>query len=287
MTITIHNRVPREDLALGMVRAEGVCSGEAPAELSDALDRLIAERAGRELDPSEEALRKGSRDMLRNGKYKPTGRGKPASEYLMREAANGRFPRINGPVDANNLVSLKACVPISLWDLDRALRHRGPDRASPVLAPAGGVARQLRATSMRPSRSYPADAIPRRSIDRDPGDGAPASNPEAYEVRLGAQEEQYVFNAGGQLLQLRDLVCGCALTDGQSAALITPIKDGLASKLTPESARLAGCIYYPLPAGSKEHLEQVTQEFAGWLGKCGEGVEVSWGVVLPGASGVV
>ena len=233
MTISIHNRVPREDLALGLVRAEGVRSGEAPAELSEALDRLIAEREGRDLDPSEEALRKGSRDILRNGKYKPTGRGKPASEYLMREAANGRFPRINGSVDANNLVSLKACVPISLWDLDLA------------------------------------------------------GDPQAYEVRLGAEEEQYVFNAGGQLLQLRDLVCGCALTGDESTALITPIKDGLASKLTPDSTRLAGCIYYPLPAGSKEHLEQVTKEFAGWLGKCGDGVDVSWGIVMPGASGIV
>ena len=230
MTITIHNRVPREDLALGIVRAEGVRSGEAPAELAAALDRLVTERASRELGPAEEALRRGSRDMLRNGKYKPTGRGKPASEYLMREAGKGAFPRINGPVDANNLVSLGACVPISLWDLDLA------------------------------------------------------GNPEAYEVRLGAEGERYVFNAGGQLLELRDLVCGCALAGGESTALVTPIKDGLASKLTPESSRLAGCIYYPLPAGSREHLEEVTHDFAAWLGKCGEGVETAWAVALPGES---
>ena len=230
MTIIVYNRVPRDDLALGVVRAEGLVTGEAPAALSLALDKLIEERTGRALEPSEETLRKGSRDMLRNGKYKPTGRGKPASEYLMREAGAGRFPRINGPVDANNLVSLKACVPISLWDL--------------VLA----------------------------------------GEPLEYEVRLGAEDESYVFNAGGQQLGLRDLVCGCALNGGESTPLVTPIKDGLASKLTTRTTRVAGCIYYPLAAGSREHLEETTRTFARWLATCGEDLEPTWAVAMPGQS---
>jgi len=120
MTTTIHHRVDRADLALGVVCVAGVRVGAAPSDLAEALDALVARRASQELDPREEALRLGSRDMLRNGKYKPTGRGKPASEYLLRVARQGAFPRINGPVDANNLVSLEACVPISLWDLDLA-----------------------------------------------------------------------------------------------------------------------------------------------------------------------
>ena len=33
--------------------------------------------------------RKLSRDLLRHGGYKPTGRGKPASEYLVRAAGDG------------------------------------------------------------------------------------------------------------------------------------------------------------------------------------------------------
>jgi DNA/RNA-binding domain of Phe-tRNA-synthetase-like protein len=79
--------------------------------------------------------------MLRNGRYKPTGRGKPASEYLARAAAEA-FPRINALVDINNLVSLEERLPISLWDLDRvgdgAVRFRlGRAGEAYVFNPAG------------------------------------------------------------------------------------------------------------------------------------------------------
>ena len=118
--ITIHHRVDRPDLGLGLVRVSGVVVGDAPSPLAAALDALVACRAEQPLSPDEEAFRKGSRDVLRNGRYKPTGRGKPANEYLARAATTDTFPRVNGPVDANNLVSLGACVPISLWDIDLA-----------------------------------------------------------------------------------------------------------------------------------------------------------------------
>jgi DNA/RNA-binding domain of Phe-tRNA-synthetase-like protein len=116
--VTIHNRVPRDDLALGLVVAEGLTSGPAPAALAAALDDAIAER--RAAPEATSARQQAVRDLLRNGKYKPTGRAKPASEYLQRAANEGTFPRINGPVDACNLVSLRSAVPISLWDLDLA-----------------------------------------------------------------------------------------------------------------------------------------------------------------------
>jgi DNA/RNA-binding domain of Phe-tRNA-synthetase-like protein len=68
----------------------------------------------------DEALRAAIRDMLRAGSYKPTGRGKPASEYLVRAAAAGALGSINPAVDACNAVSLHSGFPISLIDLDRA-----------------------------------------------------------------------------------------------------------------------------------------------------------------------
>jgi len=123
MHITVHHRIPRDDVGLGLVRVEGVQVGPSPQSLADELDLWIDHRHGGTLLPEEEAVRKGARDILRNGNYKPTGRAKPASEYLMRAAGEGNFPRINGPVDANNLVSLKHCVPVSLWDLDLAGSH--------------------------------------------------------------------------------------------------------------------------------------------------------------------
>jgi DNA/RNA-binding domain of Phe-tRNA-synthetase-like protein len=67
-----------------------------------------------------EPPRAAIRDMLRFGGYKPTGRGKPASEYLVRAASEGALASINLAVDACNVVSLHTGIPISVIDLDRA-----------------------------------------------------------------------------------------------------------------------------------------------------------------------
>ena len=80
----------------------------------------------------DEATRAAVRDMLRHGGYKPTGRGKPASEYLVRAATEGTLTPINAAVDACNVASLHSGFPISVVDLDRA---RDPFRIA--IAPAG------------------------------------------------------------------------------------------------------------------------------------------------------
>ncbi|MBA2243665.1 MAG: hypothetical protein H0W11_01830 [Gemmatimonadetes bacterium] len=48
----------------------------------------------------EEKVRAAVRDLLRWGGYKPTGRGMPASEYLVRAAGEGTLGSINLAVDA-------------------------------------------------------------------------------------------------------------------------------------------------------------------------------------------
>jgi DNA/RNA-binding domain of Phe-tRNA-synthetase-like protein len=58
------------------------------------------------------------RDLLRHGGFKPTGRCKPASEYLIRAANEGTFASINVAVDVGNAVSLHSGLPISVVDLD-------------------------------------------------------------------------------------------------------------------------------------------------------------------------
>jgi DNA/RNA-binding domain of Phe-tRNA-synthetase-like protein len=69
---------------------------------------------------TNDAVKKAVRDLLRQSGYKPTGRGKPASEYLLGVAAEGPLPEINVAVDACNVVSLHSGLPISVIDLDRA-----------------------------------------------------------------------------------------------------------------------------------------------------------------------
>jgi DNA/RNA-binding domain of Phe-tRNA-synthetase-like protein len=89
----------------------------------------------------DEAVRTAVRDALRVHGYKPTGRGKPASEYLVRAAAEGALRAINVAVDACNAASLHSGFPISVVDLDRAeppLRIAvAPPGAAYIFNPAG------------------------------------------------------------------------------------------------------------------------------------------------------
>lgn len=66
------------------------------------------------------SIREGVRALLRHGGFKPAGRSKPASEYLLKAAADNALSPINLAVDACNVVSLHSGLPISVIDLDRA-----------------------------------------------------------------------------------------------------------------------------------------------------------------------
>lgn len=70
---------------------------------------------------SSDALRGAVRDLLRHGGFKPTGRSKPASEYLLRAATDGSLGPINPVVDACNVASLHGGLPISVVDLDKVV----------------------------------------------------------------------------------------------------------------------------------------------------------------------
>jgi len=66
---------------------------------------------------ADDAVRAAVRDLLRHGGFKPTGRSKPASEYLLKASADGTLSGINLAVDACNAVSLHSGLPISVVDL--------------------------------------------------------------------------------------------------------------------------------------------------------------------------
>lgn len=68
---------------------------------------------------SSDTVRAEVRQLLRHGGFRPSGRSKPAAEYLHAAHTEGRFPRINTAVDACNVVSLWSGLPISLVDVDR------------------------------------------------------------------------------------------------------------------------------------------------------------------------
>ncbi len=193
------------NIAIGIAMAENLCLSPCGPVLEKKLQEILEHRKTQSLHEEEEKFRTESRQILRNGKYRPTGRSKPANEYLLREATEGQFPRINAAVDINNYLSLKFMVSISLWDIDLAKTKQ-------------------------------------------------------YCFRLGKQEESYIFNSGGQELKLEDLVCGVALYETQEKAIVTPVKDSLATKTTDQTKNIIMAIYYPIQAGTKEHLEKILEE---------------------------
>jgi DNA/RNA-binding domain of Phe-tRNA-synthetase-like protein len=104
--------------------------GDMPS--SAELQALLSSAAGAPLSSSD-TVREEVRRLLRHSGFKPTGRSKPASEYLIKAVAEGRLASINVVVDVCNVVSLHSGLPISVVDLDRA---RQPLRVG--VAPAAG-----------------------------------------------------------------------------------------------------------------------------------------------------
>lgn len=113
MQLDLHH----ETLRLGLVRAEGVRAAPSDLELLAQMQR-VEERLREEPTRFSESVRASIRDLLRVGGYKPTGRGKPASELLLALALKEGLPRINNLVDVNNLASLESALPISMFDAD-------------------------------------------------------------------------------------------------------------------------------------------------------------------------
>lgn len=102
-------------LLAGIITAEKI-SQEPNAELTDKLTQLVNTRKNQDFPNPE--LKKAVRDMLKAGGFKPTGRNKPASEYLAQAAREDRFPFVGTLVDINNYFSLFSGVPMSILDKD-------------------------------------------------------------------------------------------------------------------------------------------------------------------------
>src|SRR5437762_1720795 len=68
---------------------------------------------------SDDTVRETVRALLRHGGFKPTGRSKPASEYLLKAVRENLLGSINVAVDVCNAVSLHSGLPITVVDFDR------------------------------------------------------------------------------------------------------------------------------------------------------------------------
>ncbi len=163
----------------------------------------------------DESLRLAVRDMLRHWGHKPAGRGKPASEYLVRAVGEGVLESINAAVDVCNVVSLHSGFPIALVDLDLA---------------------------------HP-----------------------PFRVRSGKEDESYVFNASGQEMALKGLIC---LEDAVGPCA-NPVKDAQRTKTHQGTVRTLTVMWGAV--GYEDRREAAVawyKEILGDLGATVEAVEV-------------
>ena len=106
---------PHPSLDLGCVKARWADVLPRIATPADALRALEPGFEGAPCKTSDD-IRRHVRDLLRVGGFKPTGRNKPASEYLLKAQTNGFLSAINVAVDLCNAVSLHSGLPISVVD---------------------------------------------------------------------------------------------------------------------------------------------------------------------------
>jgi DNA/RNA-binding domain of Phe-tRNA-synthetase-like protein len=156
-------------------------------------------------------VRAAIRDLLRVGGYKPTGRGKPASEYLVRASEEGALGPINPVVDVCNAVSLNSGLPISVVDLDRA--------AAP------------------------------------------------FRIGIADAGASYVFNAGGQEIDVSGLLC---LFDA-AGPCANAVKDSQRTKTTPETRRTLSVIWGT--SGHEDRLAQAVSWYRALLTGAGAATE--------------
>lgn len=154
-----------------------------------------------------ETLRTAVRDMLRWGGYRPTGRGKPASEYLVRAAQAGSLAPINLAVDVCNAVSLHSGLPISVVDLHLA---------------------------------------------RPP-----------FRIGIADEGASYVFNAGGQEIDLSGLVC---LFDAEGPCA-NAVRDAQRTKTSASTTDTLSVVWGC--AGHEEHLATTVSWYRSLLADLG------------------
>ncbi len=225
-------------LSLALVTLENLDWDTARAVGSDGSDSVLNVTNQRGAEVLEAARAKGSegwasrikavRDLLRNGNYKPAGRAKPSSEYLLTAALDDDFPKVNFFVDVVNLASLKNMYPMSIFDADRAGRK--------LLCRLGA-----------PGERYVFNSAG-QEIDVEDLICVCAREPAAVKgASTGASEEGDTPSARG-------------------VPIVNPVRDSMATKLF-EGARNAVVVIYAPSDAEGADLEAAAAEVARWCGK--------------------
>jgi DNA/RNA-binding domain of Phe-tRNA-synthetase-like protein len=110
--ISVENEIP--ELALGVASVPNIQKRQATSDFDQWVNEQLALATNEVAQSHWEERRNEVRALLRTGGFKPSGRSKPAQEYLLRCLSEPPFPRVNMPVDCLNVFSVLYGLPISL-----------------------------------------------------------------------------------------------------------------------------------------------------------------------------
>jgi len=196
--------LPPANLRIGLIEARGVTVKSSSPQYREQINSEV----GKFISPDciyPDHMQKGIRSLLKIFGFHPSGRSRPASEFLFKDLQNrGSFNFINNVVDINNHLSLLSHLPISTFDLDKS----GYDLC----------------------------------------------------LRVGFDDESYIFNREGQLLSLKKLLV-VARQGADLAAIGSPVKDSQATKVFEESTNIAVIIYSSGNLTTEDDLQRLLDRY--------------------------
>ena len=206
MKTNIKFDLPESTLRVGILEASTITVKQS----SDQYKALIEEQvnpftAQNYVYPDK--MQKGVRSLLKTWGFHPSGRSRPASEYLFKDLQNrGNFNYINNIVDINNHISLMTNLPISVFDTAKS----GYDLC----------------------------------------------------LRVGGDDEEYVFNKEGQILSLKKLLV-VAKQSGEPIG--SPVKDCQATKVFEPTKDIVFVVYTSSNLTSVDEMNKILEDMAKYL----------------------
>ena len=111
--------LPPGPLRIGLIEADNVTIGSSSWEYLTIIEKEVQPMISADFIYPDN-MQKGIRSLLKAYGFHPSGRNRPASEFLAKDLQmRGCFNAINNAVDINNHISLLSHLPISILDREK------------------------------------------------------------------------------------------------------------------------------------------------------------------------
>lgn len=220
MKTNIKFDLPQSTLRIGVLEASNITVKSSSQEYKDLIESEVKPFTSPDYIYSDK-MQKGVRSLLKTWGFHPSGRSRPASEFLFKDLQNrGCFNFINNIVDINNHISLMTNLPISVFDT--------------------------------------------------------AKSGNELCLRVGADDEEYVFNREGQILSLKKLL---VVAKQSGEAIGSPVKDCQATKVFEPTKDIVFVVYTSSNLTSKEEMSKILEDIAKYLKKEANATDISTAVL--------